>query len=465
MLQKLINFIQVKDMNTFNKQIISQAIPATLLLLAIYSVLPFTRAGIPMVSTLNNTTLWWGISFLILIAFFLSRYYFFDKKNEDNMLIVWLYLLWNIVCIIRGAVGAEIYWDWKALIGNGLGLVLPIVIFTATNKVVVQSLLSFYIKYGLPLFLLFALIINISAYGFYLMPISFLILYFPLLTKRQKIVLLVATAIVIVGDLNARSNVVKFAVPILILLFYYFKRYVSLKMMETVRISLFIFPLLFFILGVTGIFNIFNIQEHLDGDYTAMGVDSHGNMVEQNVIEDTRTFIYDEVLVSAVENNYWLLGRTPARGNDSESFGMYEAEYTGRYERSVNEIGLANIFTWTGVTGVILYSLIFLRASFLAVNRSRNIYSKMLGVYVAFRWLFSWIEDVNNFSINYFLLMVMIGICFSYSFRNMNDKEVLIWARGIFDVRYIRLQQYLVKKEKNEKRNFGGLADLSQQEK
>ena len=160
-----------------------------------------------------------------------------------------------------------------------------------------------------------------------------------------------------------------------------------------------------------------------------------------------------------------MLGRTPARGNDSEFFGMFEAEYTGRYERSANEIGLANVFTWTGVVGVILYFIIFYRASFLAINKSRNIYSKMLGIYVAFRWLFSWIEDVNNFSLNYFMLMVMIGICFSHSFRNMSDKEVLIWVRGIFDVRYVRLQQYLLKKEINEKRKIGNLADLSQQEK
>lgn len=196
-----------------------------------------------------------------------------------------------------------------------------------------------------------------------------------------------------------------------------------------------------------------------------MGVDGEGNIVEQDIIVDTRTFLYVEVLESAVNNNYWLLGRTPARGNDSDTFGVLAAELTGRYERIENEIGLANVFTWTGIVGVILYFLIFYRATFLAINKSRNIYVKMLGVYVAFRWLFSWIEDVNNFSLNYFMLMIMLGLCFSYSFRNMTDNEIIIWARGIFDVRYVRLQQILFKKEINEKRKYGGLVDLPQQEK
>jgi len=140
-------------------------------------------------------------------------------------------------------------------------------------------------------------------------------------------------------------------------------------------------------------------------------------------------------------------------------------ELTGRYERISNEIGLANVFTWTGIIGVVLFSLIFFRASYLAVNRSKSIYAKMLGIYVAFRWLYSWIEDVNDFSLNYFMLMVMIGLCFSESFRNMTNKDITIWVRGIFDVRYVRLQQYLYKKNKYAKTEYSSLANVPQPEK
>lgn len=452
-------------MITVSKQIISHFIPVTILLLAIYSVVPYLKPEVPLATILNNTTLWWIISAVILMCFFLSKQYFFDKRNDDNMIIIWLYLLWNSVCIIRGVFAAEMYWDWKVLIANSMVLLMPIIIFSTTNQMVVQALLSFYVKYALPFFLIFGIITRTDAFGFYLIPISLLILFLPVLTKRQQYTVILVTIVLIIADPAARSNVIKFGVPFLILLIYYFRNKLPENIFKVTRISFFVIPILFFVLGITGVFNIFNIREYLKSEeMTAVGLDNEGNRVDMNIVEDTRTFLYEEVLESAIDNRYWFLGRTPARGNDSEAFGERGAELTGRYERIENEIGLANVFTWTGVVGVIFYFFIFYRASYLAVNKSRNNYVKMIGVYVAFRWLFAWVEDVNNFSLNYFMLMLMLGLCFSYSFRHMTDREITIWARGIFDVRYLRLQQYLFKKEYNEKRKYSGLADLPQQE-
>ncbi len=448
-------------MNTFTKQIVSRLIPITMIFITVYSVVPYFRPQIPLISTLENTTLWWGVSIMILFLFILSKKYYFDKKNDDNMLIVWIYLLWNAVCIIRGMFVAEMYWDWKALTGNAMSLLLPIVIFSSTNKRIVQSMMSFYLKYVLPIFFLFAILIRTDAYGFYLVPATLLMLLFPALTRRQKLLTLTITVIVLVADLGARSNVIKFGVPMFILVFYYLKNWMPSKTMEIVRVALIVIPFVFFGLGVSGVFNVFNMDEYI-GEVTSQGVDGAGERGEQNLAVDTRTFLYVEVLESAINNNYWLLGRTPARGNDSYSFGLDGFEVTGRYERLANEIGLANVFTWTGLIGVIIYLLIFYRASFLAVNRSKNIYAKMLGVFIAFRWLYSWIEDLNNFSLNYFMLMVMLGLCFSRSFRMMSDNEVVIWARGFFDVRYVRLEEYLSSKSKEKKSDSGRLINVAQ---
>lgn len=435
-------------MNTVNKQIISHAIPVTILVLTVNSVWSFAKRWRSITSVLNNTTLIWALSILILVVFFLAKYSFFDKKNQQNLRIVWIYLIWNIICIIRGMLIAEIYWDWKGLITNAMALLLPIVAYSATNRKVIQYMLSYYIRYVLPLFVIFALILRADAYGFYLIPMSFLLLFFPVMTMRQKILMLAVTFVVITADLGARSNVIKFGIPVLILGFYYLRSMLTMKILETARLLLFIIPIMLFLLGVSDIFNVFKMDEYVKGDYTTVGTDEFGNRVEINVTTDTRTFIYTEVLQSAIKNNYWLFGRTPARGNDSEIFGERAYELTRRSERLANEIGLANVFTWTGIVGVILYSLIFYRASYLAVNRSANIYIKLVGIYVAFRWLYSWVEDVNNFTLNYFMLWVMIGLCYSSTFRNMTDKEIAVWVRGIFDVRYIRLHNYLIKKER-----------------
>ena len=133
--------------------------------------------------------------------------------------------------------------------------------------------------------------------------------------------------------------------------------------------------------------------------------------------------------------NYWILGRSPARGNETTVFAD-KAEITGREERLRNEANIPNIFTWTGTIGVLLIFFIFYRASWLAINRSSNIYIKLIGLFVAFRWLYAWIEDYYAFDINTFTVWFMIGICFSESFRNMNNSEVKLWIRGIFAKKY-----------------------------
>src|SRR5690554_1699369 len=100
--------------NIVTKQLISKVMPLSILLITIYTVLPYAKKGIPFLPLLENTTIWWSISFLILLVYLISSNVFMESKNRDNMLTVGVYLLWNIVCIVRGMFDAEIYWDWKA---------------------------------------------------------------------------------------------------------------------------------------------------------------------------------------------------------------------------------------------------------------------------------------------------------------------------------------------------------------
>lgn len=431
------------------KHFVNYTLPYIIILVAITSVIAFPNPIFPYISKLDNTAISWMLSTSVLIILFFSMIYFYDDINQKNTRVITYFFIWTVICIVRGFFVADNYWDIKALITNTFGLLLIVIAYSATNKVIVQTILLYYVKYALPLFLFLIILINPDAYGFYLVPVSFLLLFIPALTRRDRVVLLFFTAIVFVADLGARSNVVKFAMPAIILLVYYFRDYLSNFILEIVRLVLIITPIVLFILGVTGVFNVFHTTDYL-GEQNITKTAYDGTQYEENLAGDTRTFIYEEVITSALKNGYWIFGRTPARGNDSASFGADSFALTKRYERIANEVGIANVFTWMGGVGVALYFLVFFRASFLAVNRSNNIYAKMLGIYVAFRWLFSWIEDVNNFTLNYFMLWIMIGMCFSASFRLMTDYEVTIWIRGVFDKRYLNFDKYL-KKEENEK--------------
>lgn len=55
----------------------------------------------------------------------------------------------------------------------------------------------------------------------------------------------------------------------------------------------------------------------------------------------------------------------------------------------------------------------------------------MLGVFIAFRWLYAWIEDVNYFTSLTYMLWLMIGLCYSKKFRSMSNLEVKLWVKGI----------------------------------
>lgn len=431
------------------KHFIGFSLPYCISIIAVLSVASLPALSFPYIYILDNTTFKWVFSFVILTIFFFSLRYFYDDINNKDIVVVTYYLIWTAICIMRGMFVGGGYWEWKGLISNTMGLLLPIVAYSATNKAVVRSILSTYVKYSLPLFVIIFFLIQTDAYGFYLMPVSFLMLFLPALSNRQRLLLFAFTAVVLLSDLGARSNVIKFAVPLLTLTIYYYRKIITVKMLNSIRLFFIIAPFVFFTLAVTNVFNVFNISEYL-GELSSTGTDTEGKRDEVDLSQDTRTFLYVEVIESAIYNDYWIFGRTPARGNDSESFGAIEYELTGRDERLANEVGVLNVFTWMGVIGVFLYFVLFFRATYVAVNRSNNIYAKMLGVYVSFRWLFSWVEDVNNFSLNYFMLWLMVGLCFSHSFRSMNNYEVTIWIRSVFDYRYLNFEQYL-KKEENEK--------------
>jgi hypothetical protein len=427
-------------------------LPFSILFVSIFSVSYYleTRTGIPF----GNTAVWWVFNSVILLMFLLAKKFFVNKITEQEMNVVKWYLMWNLFNCLRGTFIAESYWDWKGLITNAMGLMVPIVAYAASNKMIFQAILSTFVKYALPLFLLISLFITTGAYGFYLVPVTFLVFFIPVVSLRWKVVVLIITIVVMFIDLGARSNVLKFGVPLLLLIIYYFRLIIPVKLIEVTRKICFITPFIFFFLGLSGSFNIFKMDEYLKGDFVTVNKSASGEINEEVLTGDTRTFLYVEVLQTAQKYNTWLFGRSPARGNETEHFAAL-GEISGKEERFTNEVAILNVFTWTGLVGVILYLFVFYKASYLAVNRSNNIFCKMIGVFIAFRWMYAWVEDINIFSLTYFFLWFILGFCFSKSFRMMSDKEMKYWVRGIFDTRYrhyeINKQMQLLKLKKMNK--------------
>lgn len=409
-------------------------IPVLVLLITISSVNQWSDLPI------GNTYIWWFIYALCLFLFVKAKKYFYDFSNKRNLIYLYLYLAWNVICIVRGMLVAENYWEWKNLVSTTMILLFPLSIYISTNKAMVQKILNIWIKYALPAFLFFLYFLHTEAFGPYLAPIAFLFLFFPALNNKWKWIVVLISCFVVVIDLGARSTVIKFIIPVIFSSIYYVRAYISTRVLELARLFLIFVPVILLLLALFGTFNIFKMDEYIQGEQK-ISKTINGKLEEESLTADTRTFLYVEVLESAIKHNYVLWGRTPARGNDSVYFGRHLADElkTGKMERFSNEASILNVFTWTGIIGVIFYFLVLFKASYLAVNKSNNIYIKILGLYVAFRWTYAWVEDFHRFDLSNLLLWITIGMCFSEAFRAMNNLEIKLWVRGIFEKRYVRL--------------------------
>jgi hypothetical protein len=371
-----------------------------------------------------------------MVAIFLGFFQIAKSKLKIFQLrFVKYYLFWNLIMFISGFFVAEGYWEYKVLINNSFGAFLAIASYTLIEPYYTQRILSVYFRnlvwFAIPLLIF----IYPNAYGFFLSPFILLLILFPFLDIKWAILSIIIGVTLLFIDLEARSTIIKFGVALLLACSYFFKSLISVKLMNLIHKIFMFAPVLLFITASAGIFNPFNMDAYLTGDGNNVAIDESGKKIDADYKSDTRTALYMEVLESARYYNSWIIGRTPAKGNRTELFSDLKA-ITGTAERSGNEVAILNIFTWTGIIGVVLYFFIFFRASWLAINKSNSFFMKILGIYLTFRWLFSWVEDVNNYSLNYFLIWIMLAMAYSDKFRLMSEGELLVWTRGIFYKRY-----------------------------
>ena len=405
--------------------------------------------------TLLFTLSWCEISvpqatFLGWLVSFITIYYCFKGRKKgmlrlekwDNGLLN-LYLFWLFFNIIRGAYIAEGYWEWKALIGTSITLLLPVVLYVFADADRLRKTLGAWFRWIIPLFFLFLIwLFNSGAYHYCLAPIFVFGIFTPIIPKRIRwLFITVLIVSVFIRFYDARSQVIKAAVGVLFAIAFFCRRYITSGMIKLGYLVCYVVPVVLLYLGISGTYNVFeNVSEDEEGKYTSERM-VNGELVENDLSSDTRTFIYQEVITSAVRHNYVIWGRTPARGNDSEAFGSFTAEElgTGKYERGGNELCHPNVFTWLGLIGMTMYSLFYMRSSWLCLFRSRSRCMKFVGLFVAFHWAYGWVEDMVRFQIDNLALWMMIAMGLSKQFRAMTDKEFIAWIRGIFGVRRRRV--------------------------
>lgn len=402
-------------------------------------LLTFVSANMQSSFPLGNTVVVWILQFVLLYCLWKQKVYSHIGTFTNPYCIVGLYLVWAIIGIVRGVFVAENYWEYKNLVNNSLILLFPICVYAFNSPILISRVLQTWLRYAIPAFFLFFCWVS-GLTQFYLGPIFFFICFLPLVrnTKWKYLLLIIGLALLSYDIQDQRSQFIKALFSFLIMLAVLMRKYLPDLMLRLAHALLHILPLVLLVLGLLGVFNIFSdTSEVYNGKFLSSKADKDGNHVDMSA--DTRTFIYYEVITSAINNNYVLLGRTPARGNDTESFWELADDLQSvkkveniKHERVKNELCFLNIFTWLGLIGMLLYIGIYVTASYLGVYKSRNIYVKLIGLYVAFNFVYGWVENTTNFDILNFNYWLMISICLSTKFRKMTDRSFEKWMCRIF---------------------------------
>lgn len=403
-------------------------LPYLLLLVSVTSIISWTSLN---GTILNNTTVLWTLYAIILLLL---------KKvsiRDYRVIPVRLFLMWMFCSFCYGLCMSRNYWDYKLLVSNVMTFSLPLLVYTFVNPNTVRYTLKVWFTKWWVLFVLLCPFMYSDAYANFLQPFVLPALFFPILSKKWKLLVISVLAITAIFGFASRSCSTRLVMALIIGLLANIK-FVFSKF-KILTVCLWIAPVLLFILGASNTFNVFKIDDEYEIS-KSFNLKTEKTAKNDVLLEDTRTLVYYDVIGSSIDNKYWLFGHSLARGYESFMFGDAVAANKGignllQGERPACEVSVLNVFTYMGLIGLVLYMIIFVCGSYLAVFKSSNTVVPVLGVFLSFRWFFGWIEDFSTFNYTYIILWIIISMCYSPYFRTMSNMDIHIWLNKVFEIR------------------------------
>jgi hypothetical protein len=330
-------------------------------------------------------------------------------------------IFWNIITIIRGALNANDYWDWRFFgLSSFFYFLVPYAMVIGVMFFSNASFFRFVYKriYIYATVLIPFTFMGLFLYGRAVISVWFYVLLSIYIPKRRRLLIFATALTAVVTCYEIRANVLRIVMAICLFMAYYFRRFIRISYLKIACFLFFITPLVLLSLGISGYFNVF---QPFDED--EQFVISEAGKESSNLIQDTRTGLYVEVLSSVLESKTLIFGGGATAKYKSDMFITID-DGRGRYGA---EVGFLNTLLYAGIIGVLLYFLVLMAAAYYAINCSNNFLSKILGVFVAFRWMVFFIEDITKYDINFYFLWIAIGMCFSTQFRMQTDNDLKRW--------------------------------------
>lgn len=355
-------------------------------------------------------------------------------QNLSNRNLIRIFIILNIVLFIRGLIDASSYQDWTTILSVGvcMFIFLPLSIYFGTDNKSIVILLKYYIVFGIALSLLVYKELSGHTDHFIRMiaPICLFLLIMPFLHWKYQIVICAIAFFSFVYNIENRSNMLNISVALSISLTYYFRRFFMVdQVMKALRLVLLVAPLIFLALGITGVFNVFQISRYT-GDYIV----SSDNGNEQDLVVDSRTSIYMDVFKQLQRDNAKLFGLGGSGKTETSLVDVSYADFDEEYKegRRGTESGMLNFIQYGGIVGGLIYFLLFFQASYQAMYKTNNWFFMMLGLWVAYKGMYSFVEDRLGWGLAPFFLFLSIGLCFNTELKQKSNEEIKEFFRSIF---------------------------------
>lgn len=376
---------------------------------------------------------WWIehlLCFMLPVSFVI--YYNYNSTNLQKTPFIFKTFFFLLFCnMVYGLFMSEGYQDTQTMFAKLISWTLCTGWFYFQEPDNVAKVTREWFKYAILLFFILMVFMQGEAVGRFFAPCAFVVIFFPYLDKKWKLRIAVVVAIVLLmGALGARSSIIRFGVGILLAIAISFQR-VYPKVLTKILFILFVsLPVVLLYLGITDQFNVFKFQEEFGLEEVEVN-SSFDNGDTEDLTGDTRTFLFVEEIQSAIKNDYVVYGRSLSRGYDSIVIDDVDWKH-GRNERWSSEVRFLNVFNYMGLIGVAIVALLYIIGAWKAVFKSKSFAMQMIGLYVAFRWLYGWIEDFDRFDLINLYIWIPIFMCYSEKFLKKNDAEFKMWAKNIF---------------------------------
>lgn len=289
-------------------------------------------------------------------------------------------------------------------------------VFVFQNLKNVSNFYRIYYKYAIPLFLILAYFMPAGAWGWLLTPIYLTLIFYKNIPRKYRIAIVVLFIMSFI-DLDTRANLGRamsfLGCWTLLVLNKEIPKFKSI--VRIAGLTFFIIPIVLLFLGLSGRFNIFQ----------------YGDGTDDVMYADTRTLVYEETITSALNNDYVWYGRSFAHGYDSFFEVQFKDSWTADIAERYAEVCICNIFTWMGIIGIVIYTLIIFTAIYYALFKSKNIYMMIIGLLLSTRWIMNFIEDINNIDPLNISLFMLIAFCLNSRLLSMNNSEIMNTMKSI----------------------------------